>query len=122
MTTARRAWRRGANWASASERESPILSSAGLELALRHRKLDHFGDEDGPGQQDAKARPIITALTRMSADRNSDHGEQFAQRCRLGLQRFLPLLVRDVAASAPRCGRGLSGDGGGACTTGGTGA
>src|SRR5438270_311632 len=59
---------------------------------------------------------IITALTRMSADRNIDHGDNSRSEAASAFSDRLPLLLRDVAAS----GAGAAGAvaGAGVCATG----
>src|ERR1700744_6135393 len=64
-----------ANWASASDLESEILLRAARSFRwttdssiILATKIVHVTSE-------ANERPIITALTRISADRNIDHGD-----------------------------------------------
>src|ERR1700730_7050593 len=64
-----------ANWASASERESVIAPSAEVSLRCATVSSIIFAIKIVQVTSDAKARPIITALTRTSADRKIDHGD-----------------------------------------------
>ena len=88
-----------ANCASASERESPILSSAVLSLRCATASSIILAMKMVQVSSEAKARPIITALTRMSADRNIDHGDNSRSAAASAFSDRLPLLVRDVAVS-----------------------
>ena len=64
-----------ANCASASERASLILPSAARSLRWISDSSIIFAMKIVHVTSEAKARPIITALTRISADRNIDHGD-----------------------------------------------
>ena len=88
-----------ANWASASERESAILSSAVLSLRRATASSIILAMKMVQVSSEAKARPIITPLTRMSADRNIDHGDNSRSAAASALSDRLPLLARDVAVS-----------------------
>src|ERR1700736_3285309 len=64
-----------ANCASASDRASLILPSAERSLRWASDSSIIFARKTVHVTSEANARPIITALTRMSADRNIDQGE-----------------------------------------------
>ena len=64
-----------ANCASASERASPILSSAVRSLRCTTDSSIILAMKMVQVTSEAKARPIITALTSTSADMNIDHGD-----------------------------------------------
>ena len=64
-----------ANWASASERAPLIFESAVLSLRLINVSSIILAMKIVHVTRDAKARPIITALTITSADRNIDQGD-----------------------------------------------
>ena len=64
-----------ANCASASDRASPILRSALRSLRCTTDSSIILAMKTVQVTSEAKASPIITALTRMSADRNIDHGD-----------------------------------------------
>ncbi len=65
-----------ANCASASDRASPILVERRAQLAAARRDSSIIlAMKIVQVTSEAKARPIITALTRMSADMNIDHGD-----------------------------------------------
>ncbi len=64
-----------ANCASASDRASAILPSAARRLRCTTDSSIIFAIKIVQVTSDAKARPIMTALTTTSADRNIDHGE-----------------------------------------------
>ena len=64
-----------ANCASASDRASLILPSALRSLRWIRDSSIIFAMKMVHVTSEAKARPIITALTRISADRNIDHGD-----------------------------------------------
>src|ERR1700744_4818430 len=64
-----------ANCASASDLASLILASAARSLLWTSDSSIILATKIVHVTSDAKARPIITALTRMSADRNIDHGD-----------------------------------------------
>ena len=74
------------------------MSSAVLQLALRDREFDHFAMKMVQVISDAKARPIITALTRMSADRNIDHGDSSRSEATSAFSDLLPLLAASGAS------------------------
>src|SRR5437660_1157635 len=64
-----------ANCASASDLASPILSSAVRSLRCTNDSSMIFAMNTVHVTSEAKASPIMTALTRMSADRNIDQGD-----------------------------------------------
>src|SRR5258705_8026385 len=64
-----------ANCASASERASPILASARRNLPCTTVNSIILAMKMVQVTSEANARPIITALTMMSADMNIDHGD-----------------------------------------------
>jgi hypothetical protein len=64
-----------ANCASASDLASPILTSAARSLRWISDSSIILAMKMVQVTSEAKARPIMTALTRISADRNIDHGD-----------------------------------------------
>ena len=64
-----------ANCASASDRASPILPSAARSLRWTTDSSIILAMKMVQVTSEAKASPIITALTRISADRNIDQGD-----------------------------------------------
>src|SRR5881392_2160009 len=59
---------------------------------------------------EAKARPIITALTRMSADRNIDHGDSSLSPAAGDLKGFAVTSVEAVAVASDAAANGSDGE------------
>lgn len=81
-----------------------------LENARDRRRLAQVSSSDFASQTvhvttDAKARPIITVLTMISADRNIFHGERSRGRCEASTV-FCASSVTGVSSDA--CGAGVS--------------
>src|SRR4051794_29069653 len=95
-----------ANWASASERESPILSSAVLSLRRATASSIILAMKMVQVTSEAKARPIITALTRTSADRNIDHGDRSPTAAAVDFNNLLSL---ELAVSLEAAGAAADG-------------
>src|SRR6266478_1041471 len=112
-----------ANCASARDRASLILPRAARSLRwtsdssiILARKTVHVTSE-------AKARPIITALTRISADRNIDQGDNSRSVTDVDFSGLPASAGAAVASEAAAAGTdGAASDGAGACTGGATGA
>ena len=86
-------------WASASERASRILFRARRSLVCASDTSIIFAKKMVQVTSEAKARPIITILTRISADKNIDHGDN---SCGVGA-------VLSGVAAAPGAGAALDG-------------
>src|SRR6202022_2152363 len=86
-----------ANCASASERESAISPSAEVSLPRATASSIIFAMKIVQVTSEAKASPIITALTRTSADRNIDHGDNSRS---VTVVDFSDLLSAGVAAAS----------------------
>ena len=87
--------------------------SAPCAAALRQRQFDHLRDKTVQVTSEAKARPIITALTMISADRNIDQGDNSCSAATVDFNALALLpsdrLRRRVRGRWRRCG--LSGHG-----------
>ena len=104
-----------ANCASHSDLESVILARAARSLRWPRDSSIIFAMKMVQVTSDANARPIITALTRMSADRNIDHGDNSRSAVAVDFSDLL-LSVGVAAASAARPGRSCGPEpGAGAC-------
>src|ERR1700704_1699892 len=106
-----------ANCASASDRASPILPRAVRSLRwitdssiILAMKMVHVSSE-------AKASPIMTALTRTSADRNIDHGDNSRNVVAVDFSDLLPLSA-GLADASEAAGAGADGAAGAATAVG----
>jgi hypothetical protein len=90
-----------ANCASASDLASPILPSA----ARRPRRISDssiiLAMKMVQVTSEAKASPIMTALTRMSADRNIDHGDSSRSPATVDLSGLPPPSAEVAVTSEP---------------------
>src|ERR1700681_2665398 len=108
-----------ANWASASDRASLIMASARRNLPwiidssiILAMKMVHVTSE-------AKASPIITALTSTSADRNIDQGDSSRSTTAVDFSNLPPSAGAAVASDATGAAAdGAAADDAGACTGG----
>src|SRR5450755_4487313 len=106
------------NCASASDRASPILPSASRSLRWVSDNSIIFAIKIVQVTSEAKASPIITALTRISAARNIDQGDSSRSTVAVDFSGLLPLSV-GVASEASGAGTGgTTAEGAGACTVG----
>src|ERR1700733_1367753 len=92
-----------ANCASASDLASPILPSALLSLRCTTDNSTILAMKMVQVTSEANASPIITALTRISADMNIDHGDSSCSAVAVDFSGLLPLSA----------GGGVAGGGGG---------
>src|SRR5665213_3119127 len=90
-----------ANCASASERASPTFFSALRSLPCTIDSAIIFAMKTVQVTTEAKARPIMTALTMMSADRNIDHGDN---SCSAATVDFSALALLPSPGCAPATG------------------
>src|ERR1700694_907625 len=106
-----------ANCASASDRASAILPSAARSLRWIKENSIIFAMKMVHVTSEAKASPIMTALTRMSADRNIDQGDNSRSAAAVDFSGLLPPSA-GVAVASEAAGAGTDGttaDGPGAC-------
>src|ERR1700716_593880 len=106
-----------ANCASASDRASLILPSAVRSLRWTRDSSIIFAMKMVQVTSEAKARPIITALTRISADRNIDQGD--SSRSATVVDFSDRLASAGVALASEAAGAeadGMTGDDAGVCT------
>src|SRR6267378_5560234 len=112
-----------ANCASASDRASLILASAARSLRCMKESSIILAIKMVHVTSEAKARPIITALTRISADRNIDQGDNSRSVTDVDFSGLAASAGAAVASEAAAAGTdGAASDGAGACTGGATGA
>src|SRR5438445_6815643 len=115
-----------ANCASASERDSTIFPSAERSMRCTTASSIIFAMKIVQVTSEAKASPIITALTRTSADKNIDHGDNSRSAAVVDFNDLLPLSAGLAAASDAEVeGATVGGaavDGAGACPVGAAGA
>src|SRR6267378_856423 len=112
-----------ANCASASDRASLILASAARSLRCMKESSIILAIKMVHVTSEAKARPIITALTRISADRNIDQGDNSRSVTDVDFSGLPASAGAAVASEAAAAGTdGAASDGAGACTGGATGA
>src|ERR1700688_4195284 len=121
-------WAPSANCASASDLASLILPRAVRSLRWIRDSSIIFAMKTVHVTSEAKARPIITALTRISADRNIDHGDSSRNVTAVDFNDLPPLsagaVLTSMAAGAGAGGTAAGGAGAGAACAGtkGTGA
>src|SRR6202048_1225822 len=109
-----------ANCASASDLASLILPSAARSLRRIRDSSIIFAMKMVHVTSEAKARPIITALTRTSAERNIDQGDSSRSAGAVDFSDLLPPSA-GVAVASDAAGAeadGTTADGAGACTGG----
>src|SRR6267142_5184186 len=102
-----------ANCASASDLASLIAPSAARNLRWISDSSIIFAMKMVHVTSEAKARPTITALTTISADRNIDQGDNSRSATVVDLRNLLPASADVAVASEPP---GVTADGEGACT------
>ncbi len=95
-----------ANCASASDLASLILPSAARSLRWMRDSSIIFAMKMVHVTSEAKARPIITALTRTSADRNIDQGDNSRGAGAVAFNDRLPPSA-GVAAASEAVGAGV---------------
>ena len=97
----RRSFEPSANCASASDRASRDLARAPhAAAAARATARSILAMKMVQVMSEAKARPIITALTRMSADMNIDHGDNSLGTMKVGFAGEFSAVVAAAAAGA----------------------
>src|SRR5271156_2941291 len=101
-----------ANCASASDRALPILRSAPRSLVCTTDSSIIFAMKTVQVTSEANARPIMTALTMTSADRNIDHGDNSCSAATVDFSGDLPSAGGTDASEA--AGAGIAADGAGA--------
>src|ERR1700730_2436604 len=105
-----------ANCASGSDLASRILPRAARSLRWTSDSSIIFAMKMVQVTSEAKARPIITALTRISADRNIDHGDNSRSATAVDFSGLLPPSAAAGVPSALAGADGTTADGAGACT------
>src|SRR6266852_4236387 len=104
-----------ANCASASDLASLILPRAARSLRWISDSSIIFAMKMVQVTSEAKARPIMTALTRISADRNIDQGDSSRSATAVDFSGLLPPSPGVAVASEVAGADGIA-DGAGACT------
>src|SRR5258708_33589606 len=108
-----------ANCASASDRASAILASAARKLRWISDSSIIFAMKIVHVTSEAKASPIITALTRISADKNIDQGDSSRSAGAVDFSDLAP--SAEVAPVSEAAGAGavaIAADGAGVCAVG----
>src|ERR1700733_2988163 len=106
-----------ANCASASDLASPVLPRAARSLRCTTDSSIIFAMKMVHVTSEAKARPIITALTRTSAARNIDHGDKSWSAAAVDFNDLAPPSAAAAVGSAD-AGAGADGAAGAGAVTG----
>src|SRR6202012_1384715 len=99
-----------ANCASASDRASPIFRSAVRSLRRTSESSIILAMNTVQVTSEANARPIITALTMMSADMNIDHGDNSCSAATVDFNDLALLPSADRSDASAAMGAGVTGD------------